>query len=217
MGEITTIEQCQPTLCNLSHGTITIAVDGYGSPWAIRQNTNLLSSFYFTIHASKNWTVSNLWALIHSPFACAFVHYNPTQKNYMAEIMRSIPIPYATPSGLAKLDKLVTDYCCELQNKKSTLLKVDAEVLRLYDLPPRLEKKLLDFFTGHQRPGVPFDFDRYYPEGFDSYVPLRMFISEEFQNSTVEKIVKQVDETRSPAVIASFDAAVKGFGCERRQ
>ena len=34
--------------------------------------------------------------------------------------------------------------------------RIDAEVLRLYDLPAALERKVLDLFSGVHRRGVPF-------------------------------------------------------------
>ena len=95
------------------------------------------------------------------------------------------------------------------EKKKQCLLAIDAEVLRLYDLPPRLEKTLLDFFEGAQRKGVDFKFDRYYPEGFDSYIPLHMYISAEFQNSSVENVKKWIENNRSPEVIEAFKTAAK--------
>jgi hypothetical protein len=42
--------------------------------------------------------------------------------------------------------------------------RVDAEVLRLYALPAELERKLLTFFTGVARRGVPFEQVEYFPE-----------------------------------------------------
>ena len=43
---------------------------------------------------------------------------------------------------------------------------VDAEVLRLYDLPLELERQLLDMFTGVERRGVPFHQTEYFPAHF---------------------------------------------------
>ena len=90
-------------------------------------------------------------------------------------------------------------------------MKIDAEVLRLYDLPPRLEKQLLDFFAGHERKGIDFKFHDYYPKEFNSYIPLRMYISEEFQNSTVENVKKWVDKTRNKKIVKAWDNAAKAF------
>jgi len=47
------------------------------------------------------------------------------------------------------------------------LLDLDAAVLRLYDLPPALERQLLTIFDGVDRPGVGCTF-RDYPAGWSS-------------------------------------------------
>ncbi len=46
-------------------------------------------------------------------------------------------------------------------------LRVDAEVMRLYGLPPELERKLLTLFSGEERKGVPFKQIGYFPKGFE--------------------------------------------------
>jgi len=52
-------------------------------------------------------------------------------------------------------------------NTACRLLKqVDAEILRLYSLPAHMERQILTLFSGHQRPGVPFDFKQYFPKDF---------------------------------------------------
>jgi len=45
--------------------------------------------------------------------------------------------------------------------------RIDAEVLRLYDLTPESERKILELFTGVRRPGVPFIQNEYFPAGFN--------------------------------------------------
>ena len=72
-----------------------------------------------------------------------------------------------------------------------------------------VEKRLLDYFTGYQRKGIDFKFDRYYPEGFDSCIPLHMYISAEFQNSSVENVKKWIESNRTPEVIEAFKTASK--------
>jgi hypothetical protein len=44
--------------------------------------------------------------------------------------------------------------------------RIDAEVLRLYNLPAPLERKVLDLFSGILRRGVPFTQTEYFPKGF---------------------------------------------------
>jgi hypothetical protein len=46
-------------------------------------------------------------------------------------------------------------------------LRVDAEVMKLYGLPPEMERRILDLFAGEPRKGVPFSQTGYYPEQFD--------------------------------------------------
>jgi len=175
------------------------------------------------------WTLNSLWALANSPFANAYVYCDSLERNNTAGTLRSMPVPQVASHDIERLDTLVSKYFTlskqqgkfmsgeedELkEEKKACLLKIDAEVLRLYDLPPRLEKQLLDFFAGYQRKGVDFAFDRYYPEGFEAYIPLRMYLSDEFQNATVENVKQWVDETRSPEIIKAFENASKDFDGE---
>ena len=42
--------------------------------------------------------------------------------------------------------------------------RIDAEVLRLYDLPPVLERQVLDLFSGIRRRGVPLSKTEYFPK-----------------------------------------------------
>ncbi len=44
--------------------------------------------------------------------------------------------------------------------------RVDAEVLRLYNLPAKLERRLLDLFSGVRRRGVPFVQTEYFPKDY---------------------------------------------------
>ncbi len=54
--------------------------------------------------------------------------------------------------------------------------RVDAEVLRLYALPPELERELLDAFDGVPRVGVPFEQARYIPREFQDVFTLDEFL-----------------------------------------
>jgi hypothetical protein len=91
------------------------------------------------------------------------------------------------------------------------MLSIDAEVMRLYGLPPRLERQVLDFLAGWKRPGVHFDFWRYFPANFNSWIPLYEYLSEEYQRSTVSFVSKWVEETRSPEIIEALEVATEVF------
>jgi hypothetical protein len=58
-----------------------------------------------------------------------------------------------------------------------------------------MERKLLDFFRGEERP-VPFAFGNYYPDDFLPAIPLARFISAQFKNSRGEDIAPHLPEIR---------------------
>lgn len=164
-----------------------------------------------------------VWAIINSPFANAYMFCNCMERHNLEGILRDMPTPFHIKHELSKLEGMVKQYF-DLTNRsdleagfnvryaaKELLLSIDAEVMRLYDLPPRYEKRILDLFQGVQRKGVDFEFTGYYPEGFESAIPLHVFLSEEYQNSTFENVNKWVEKNRSDEVIKAFEEAVDAF------
>ena len=90
---------------------------------------------------------------------------------------------------------------------RQALLSLDAEVLQIYDLPPRLERQLLDLFTGVERKGVGCDFRGYYPAGMNAYVPLHELISEEYARSTLGRFRDAHQPTTNVEVLAALRSA----------
>jgi hypothetical protein len=70
--------------------------------------------------------------------------------------------------------KAVTSHA-SIPDLRELLLNVDVEVLRLYSLPAKLERSLLDTFTGWERVGVPFKQDCYFPVDFRADVSFADF------------------------------------------
>lgn len=64
---------------------------------------------------------------------------------------------------------------------RTLLVRMDAEVLRLYDLPAKAERALLELFEGRSRPGLPIEFKRYPSLENSAPVPLYAYISSSFQ------------------------------------
>ena len=91
---------------------------------------------------------------------------------------------------------------------RQALLALDAAMLRLYDLPPRLERQLLDYFAGHERRGVGCDFQGYYPLGFTSYLPLHLVISDRFQRAAADATADRFKPGESAYVRNMLSAAV---------
>jgi hypothetical protein len=69
---------------------------------------------------------------------------------------------------------------------RQALLEMDAAVLQAYNVPPRLERQLLDFFEGVERKGVGCNFTGYYPAGFTSSLPLHYVISDSFKRAAAD-------------------------------
>lgn len=199
-----------------------------GNAWRIKGLLDFkgypVTNSFLVIRSGTKKTVSLniIWALVNSPFTNAYMYSNCMERHNLEGVLRCMPVPFGS-QDLSKLNTCVQDYFSYSQShqfvlenqseekKRQLLLAIDAEILRLYDLPPRLERKLLDFFEGVQRKGVDFKFDGYYPAGFDSYIPLHTLISEEFKNSTVENVEKWVEKNRKPEVIEAFSKASGDF------
>lgn len=197
-------------------------------PWRIKalvdQQGHPVTSAFLTFQIQdENWSLFSLWAILNSPIANAYVYCNSMERHNLSGTVRAIPIPSCTKRVLQKLDGLAAEYFTLMEKGDSTfgvdirdaarhlLLSIDAEVMRLYDLPPKMEKRVLDLFQGVQRKGIEFKFERYYPEGFESAVPLHELLSEEYQRSTVSYVKKWVEENRSPEIIKAFETTVDAF------
>src|SRR5262249_52910876 len=149
----------------------------------------------------------------NSPFANAYVYTHTGKRDVLTGMMRAMPIPHLAVSAVQRVVEAVHAYfeavapsvgesmtfafdphaaCMLLQH-------VDAEILRLYGLPPRLERQLLDLFSGYERPGVPFDFRRYFPEDFEPYFPLHFYLAEEYQRSTAGALRRRYRPITDPA------------------
>jgi len=141
-------------------------------------------------------TTLYLWALLNSPVANAFA-YCRTPRRYIP--MKQMPVPRWSPSHAAHIEQAAMRYRTLATSRgplyqteatpegiRRALLEMDAAVLRAYDLPPRLERQLLDLFTGVQRKGVGCTFTGYYPPGFSSCLPLHLLLSERFQRAAAD-------------------------------
>ncbi len=142
----------------------------------------------------------NLWALINSPFAAAFAHTQSTKRNILVGMWRTMPVPACVFDESAgsrhRLVETVEIYLAAVHVFENTFTlaseedmsiqrealkilhwRIDAEVLKLYALPVALERRLLDYFAGCKRAGVPFEQDRYFPQGFDLALSLADYLA----------------------------------------
>jgi hypothetical protein len=138
-----------------------------------------------------------LWALLCSPLANAYIYTHSLKRHILISDMNRMPVPTPEPwavnrvVGAARADvdaaraglRTLYDPGVSEGELHNLLRRMDAEVLRLYSLPARAERMLLDLFRGQQRPGVPGNFTRYYPPEFDKPVPLYAYLSGAYQRA----------------------------------
>ena len=199
------------------------------NPWRLEAQIDnkgrpITSSFIAIEQGKKGWPLEVLWAILNSPLSNAYIYCHSNKWLVGVERILKLPIPGISDNELFFLQHLVLDYFSldisseeilqpEVESKEAErkMLAIDAEVMRLYDLPPKMEKRILDLFQGIQRKGVNFKFEGYYPEGFESAVPLHEYLSEEYQRSTITFVDEWVKKHQSPEINEVLRKAVEAF------
>jgi hypothetical protein len=147
-------------------------------------------------------TLRAIWAVLNSPVANAYAYSFASKRETLPKDWRLFPFPRLSASREASIVEASERYLSLVTpppqkflqmnrsaNQKairSALLEMDSEVLRAYDLPPRLERQLLDSFKDAEpRKGVGCEFVHYYPEGLEACIPLHKLLSDEVASSTI--------------------------------
>jgi len=200
-------------------------------PWLIKATLDpdgrpATSRFVTVRRRLKAPPLEFFWAVMNSPIANAFAASWPDKRQTLVKDWRTLPLPRPSPDRASAIVQAAKGFLALMRAAdeimvakpsnaviRKALVRVDAEVLRLYDLPPRLERQLLDFFRGAERKGVGCKFGDYFPAAFQPYIPLHEYISEEYQRSTVGAFLKRHRPIDSPAALAALNAAA-GFFAE---
>jgi type I restriction-modification system DNA methylase subunit len=182
--------------------------------WAIvafSDSSGLIGNKRFhAIWPQSPWTARSLAAILNSPIANAYVSVHDFKIDVRKQTLERIPLPMWGNEEITSLERLVSAYEHAVKTPVSAadaetkLLAIDAFVLRGYGLPPRLERQLLDFFQGAQRP-VPFQFEEYFPPNFGPTIPLWMFLSEDYQKCSARYFLSKVPRITDPALIQAFE------------
>jgi hypothetical protein len=152
-------------------------------------------------------------AILNSPLANAFMSLSDSGWDLRISTMYRIPVPNVNKEQKDIISSLVQEYqqtrklwlngvqdaTKSHSSCKEIMQLIDAEVLKAYDLSPRLERMLLDFFAGFQRPG-PVEFLRYYPEGFQAHIPWHIYISKDFQSANVKETLGRLKLINDPSI-----------------
>ena len=131
-----------------------------------------------------------LAAILNGPLANAFFFTKKEGLDVTIAIIKELPMPMLSESQRAEIEATVSTYLRAVeggnwQDANTSLLQIDALVLKGYDLPPRIERQLLELFRGegHSRE-VPFPFEDYFPADFEPNFSLLEYISKELRLST---------------------------------
>lgn len=159
---------------------------------------------FFGIWPRGKFPIEVLAALLNAPVANAYLWTWDGRENRGITI-EDIPVPSLDVSATEILTNLVRTYVRYRrewlsnpfeeeragENCQQLLAEIDAVILRAYDLPPRLERHLLDCFRGYRRPG-PVEFTAYYPEGFKPFIPWYRYISSEFWRARASDTIARI-------------------------
>ena len=162
-------------------------------PWrmaAASDRSGLVASqgFFGIWPTSDQLPLEALAAILNGPLANAFLTERASNQHFTNELLKLLPMPkralgrvveavkkYCFTSAAASTEALRPAESDDVLNR--LLLEVDAEVLRAYDLPPRLERRLLEFFRGHEHERrVDHPFHGWLPEDFTAYMPLHEYL-----------------------------------------
>ncbi len=208
-------------------------------PWRLKafldqQGHPVTSRFLVVRPKANDWTLEAIWGLCNSPLANAYSYAFSTTRDVLAGLMRELPIPNASPDNLLELAKLVRDYFVAVHKIEEGTLspeeaeqlrvlhwRIDAEVLRLYNLPKHLERQILDLFTGERRRGVPFEQTEYLPKSFTEPLTLRELLAitadwDQTNERRAELIQKKVKKTISTEERRELDELQRLASCRRR-
>ncbi|RJQ22632.1 MAG: hypothetical protein C4560_02270 [Nitrospiraceae bacterium] len=182
---------------------------------AIDTQKRVFSRRFYGAWPKSSISVYTLAAILNSPVAQAFIYCNVSEKDILIKTYEDIPVPKI--EDLQKNEAIIANrvrrYLAELKSAPrqayKTLLEIDAEILKLYHLPPKLERQLLDIFWGQMR-RVPFEFKGYIPPEMASWIPLHIYLSNAFREGTVEKILERIPVIKDK----KFVDYLKGLGTE---
>jgi hypothetical protein len=178
-----------------------------------------VTSRFITVRpAQGDCSIEYLWALLNSPLANAYAFSYLGKRDVLVGTMRKMPIPCASSNEMETIAEMVSNYLHSVRCRggesplaRERLLKIDAEVLRLYDLPPKLERQVLDLFAGEQRAGVPFPFTGYFPKDFEPWLHLHEYLSDAFQNSSAKAVLASHRTFDAPEVAEALRRATEDF------
>ncbi len=186
------------------------AARGARGRWRIKAAADysglVFSQRFIALWPNKRWTANSLAAVLNGPVACAYVATREANRDVRVSTIRDVPIPRLSDGEISSIDVYVSEYTEAARGYSSTLkttelsgllLRIDAAVLRGYNLPPRLERSILDYFYGANRP-VEHGFDGYFPPSFGPRIPLWMYLANDFTKINARYFIENIPSIDDP-------------------
>lgn len=166
------------------------------------------------IWPSADLSLEVLTAVLNGPVANAFASVREPSRHVRIKTLADIPIPQFDQAQQRSIILLVRQYCeartqwlagqsagdASRDRCIQLVSAIDAEVLKAYGLSPKIERALLDSFSGHMRPG-PVRFTEYFPSTFKPFIPWHLYISTGFKLAGARDTLKRMPVVpESPAV-----------------
>ncbi len=178
------------------------------SPWRIMgipdESGLVCRENFIGIWPKNDMGIEVISALVNSPLINAAMYTKEGKRLNRNSTLKRIPVPFPGKINVEKIRSSVIKYTkLRLGSKKHTLdeklieqfvktvTKIDALVLEAYDLPPRLERKLLDFFKGYPRP-FPFNFPHYFPSDFHPCIPLHKYLEMNLKQAGAGQLLSKI-------------------------
>ena len=199
-------------------------------PWRLKavfdRTGHAVTNRFITVRLkSQMYTLEFLWAILNSPVANAFAYTHSGKRDNLVGMIRKLPVPDVSEADVNHISGFVVEYVRTVAENndaglskpinadvaRKLMLQIDAAVLGLYDLPPRLERQILDLFAGWERQGVPFFFDRYYPDDYEPCFPLHEYLSSTYAASTAGHLRKQTQPKAPLEVLHALREAMQAF------
>ncbi len=190
--------------------------------WAIEAAPDrsglVCSQRFHGVWPTQDLPLELLAAILVGPLANTVIGLQITSRDNQKRIVAGVPVPALTSAEIESIVALVREYQIHrerwLKNPRTAevmeqrchrlLLEIDATVLAGYDLPPRLEREVLNRFAGEPRPG-PVRFEGYYPPDFAPAIPLRRYLSAEYRNSAAHLTLDRLKLIDDPALTTMIE------------
>lgn len=188
-------------------------------PWRVAAVTDFQGLLYSQqllglrpVRALDRRELIALCAVVNGPIANAFISARSPARGFRVSVVKRIPIPASMSSDIAEM---VLEYGAKLAKPKlfddemllALLHQIDAAVLKAYDLPPRLERELLEIFRNSSRP-VEHPWSHWLPERFGPFIPLHEFVSDQYRKAIqpwVQEVFKPLPSDEVDAVREYMD------------